>query len=340
MAKQANRMMIGGFVVISVLIFAASLVVFGSGRFFKKTETFVLHFDGSVKGLAAGAPVLFQGVRIGSVKSIVIRSDPRKLKSQIPVTIEIEPDKFEVGDDGRAVRRDPAESVPKLIDLGLRAVLTMQSFITGQLMIECDFYPDTPVNLRDTDKKYIEIPTIPSTTERLAQSLQKLDIDMLQKSLESILSGIDRLVNNPDLAEAILTLKDTLIKLRQMTATLDARIDPLADSLDGVLGDARGLVGKVDRHVDPLAENMNRTVGDFGRLARNADARVEAATGGLDKTLSATRGVVSEDAPLMVELEETLREVSAAARAFRELANYLAQHPEALIQGKENANRR
>ena len=67
MAKQANRMMIGGFVVLAVAILAASLVVFGSGKFFKKTNKYVLYFDESIKGLNVGAPVLFQGVpgRVG-----------------------------------------------------------------------------------------------------------------------------------------------------------------------------------------------------------------------------------------------------------------------------------
>jgi paraquat-inducible protein B len=334
MAKQANRMMIGGFVVAAVFILAASLVVFGSGKFFKETERFVLYFDGSVKGLSVGAPVLFQGVQIGSVKSIVIRTHPKKLKAQIPVTIEIEPARFEMGGDGRGVRRDPAESVPKLIDMGLRAVLTMQSLITGQLMIECDFYPDTPVNLRDMDHEYIEIPTIPSTTERLAQSLQRLDIDALQKNLDSTLSGIDRLVNSPDLAAAILALKETLIELRQVAAKIDDRIGPMADNLDGTLSDARKLVNNTDQRMAPLAENMNGAVRDFRRLARNADARFKRVSRSADRAMNAARGVMSEDAPLVVELSETLQEVAAAARAFRQLALYLEQHPEALIQGR------
>jgi paraquat-inducible protein B len=77
MAKQANRMMIGGFVVIAVVLLAASLVVFGSGKFFKKTDKYILYFDGSVKGLSVGAPVLFQGVQVGAVSSITIRADPK-----------------------------------------------------------------------------------------------------------------------------------------------------------------------------------------------------------------------------------------------------------------------
>jgi hypothetical protein len=46
------------------------------------------------------------------------------------------------------------------------------------------------------------------------------------------------------------------------------------------------------------------------------------------------RGLISEDAPLIVELENTLREISDAARWIRQLANTLDQRPEALIQGK------
>ena len=96
MAKQANRMMIGGFVVLAVAILAASLVVFGSGKFFKKTNKYVLFFDESIKGLNVGAPVLFQGVPVGSVTNIVILADFKKLKADIPVFIEIEPDRFQV----------------------------------------------------------------------------------------------------------------------------------------------------------------------------------------------------------------------------------------------------
>ena len=110
MAKQANRMMIGIFVVIAVTIMAASLVIFGSGQFFKKTVKCVLYFDGSVKGLNVGAPVLFQGVPIGSVTSIVLEVDPAKLQLSIPVVIEYEPDKFHVNVPGQQVHRNPRKT--------------------------------------------------------------------------------------------------------------------------------------------------------------------------------------------------------------------------------------
>ena len=309
MAKQANRMMIGGFVVIAVIIMAASLVVFGSGKFFQKTVKCVMYFDESVKGLSVGAPVLFQGVQIGSVISVVLQVDPVKMKIHIPVIIEYEPQKFQVAAADREISRDPQKNISKLIEKGLRAQLAMQSLITGQLVIQLDFYPGTPVTLQGIDKNYIEIPTIPSTSAKLAEALEKLDLTKLEKHLESTLAGIDRFVNNPDLTASIRALKDTL-------------------------QDTRKLVTRVDRQVDPLSDDLKKTVKEFGKLAADIDARVAGLSTSFEKTMAAAKGILSEDSPLMVELETTLKEISAMSRSIRQLANYLDQHPEALIRGK------
>ena len=311
MAKQANRMMIGGFVVLAVILLAASLVVFGSGKFFQKTVKCVMYFNEPVKGLSVGAPVLFQGVQIGSVTSITLQVDPAKMQVQIPVFIEYEPEKFQVAVAGQKIHRDPLKNISKLIERGLRAQLAMQSFITGQLVIQLDFYPETPVVLKHINKDYIEIPTIQSTGERLAEALGDLDLKGIEKHLLSVLASVDRFVNNPDLTTSLRAMKDTLQEARQLLA-------------------------KMDRQVDPLSDDLKKTVKDFGKLAVNIDARVGGVATGFDKTMSAARGVLSEDSPLIVDLQNTLQEISAMSRSIRQLSNYLDQHPEALIRGKGN----
>jgi paraquat-inducible protein B len=311
MAKQANRMMIGGFVVLAVIIMAASLVVFGSGKFFKKTNKYVLYFNESIKGLSVGAPVLFQGVQVGSVTDIILEADLTKMKTQIPILIEVEPDRWKVRGE-----RNYREVAAKLIEMGLRAELVMQSFITGQLMIQLDFYPKSkicyaPAQLDKDYQDYVVIPTCPSTSERLAQALGDLDLKGIERHLLSLLSNVDRLVSNPDLAASIVALKGTL---------------QAADKL----------VTKVDRQVDPVADDLKKTVKGIGKLADNVDSRVGGVATGLDKTMAAAKGVLSQDSPLMVELENTLKEIAAMSRSFRQLANYFEQHPEALIRGKGN----
>ena len=315
MAKQANRMMIGVFVVIAVIIMAASLVVFGSGKFFKKTVKCVMYFDGSVKGLSVGSPVLFQGVQIGSVVSIVLEVDPAKMQIQIPVVIEYEPEKFKVAAGARKVHRDPHKTIPKLIERGLRGILTTQSFITGQLAIEIGFYPDStmcypPAKIDKNYKEYIVIPTCQSTIQKLADALEKLDLRTLETHLESAMNGLAKLVNNPDLAASIKSLKATL-------------------------KDAQKFAAKLNRQVDPLAKDTKKAVNNISKLARNLDGRVGGVTTNLDKTLTAARGILSEDSPLIVDLENTLQEISAMSRSIRHLASYLEQHPETLIRGKK-----
>jgi len=333
MAKQANRMMIGGFVVIAVFLLAASIVIFGSGKFFKQTEKFVLHFDGSIKGLNVGAPVLLQGVQIGSVTGIVLRTSREKLTMDIPVFIDIEPDRFQIVDK-QDVQRDPAKTVPILIDRGLRGVLTMQSFITGQLMIELDYYPGTPVNLKEKDSEYLEIPTIPSTTERLYQTLQDIDFKGLADHLENTMAGVDAFVNNPDWGTGVESLRIAAEELHAVIGKVDARVDPLIDNVEGTLSDTRKLVNNVDRNIEPMADDLKKALEDFDSLTRNANASLEKLTNDIDSTLTGIRGVVSEDAPLVTNLEDALRDISLMANAMRQLAEHLEQHPESLIQGK------
>jgi paraquat-inducible protein B len=310
MAKQANRMMIGGFVVLAVLIMAASLVVFGSGKFFQKTNKYILYFNEPINGLSVGSPVLFQGVQVGSVTDITLQANLVTLKTQIPVIIEIYPDKWKV----RAGKRNYREIAAKLIEMGLRAQLITQSLITGQLAIQLDFYPKgavcyAPAQMDKDYTTYVIIPTCPSTAQKLTNALAKLDLTALQKHLESALDGFAKLANDPDLAAGIRGLKDTL-------------------------QDARKLLAKVDHQVDPLSKNLNKTLTDFGKLAAKVDDKVGGVATGFDKTMSTARGFLSEDSPLLVDLQNTLQELSAMSRSIRQLTNYLDQHPEALIRGK------
>ena len=92
MAKQASKTLIGAFVLGAVVLIVSGLMVFGSGRFFTKTYAYVMYFEGSVKGLTVGAPVVFRGVKIGSVTDIVLLTDLKDMTVQIPVYIEVIPE--------------------------------------------------------------------------------------------------------------------------------------------------------------------------------------------------------------------------------------------------------
>jgi paraquat-inducible protein B len=329
MAKQANTTMIGGFVVIAFFLFAAGVVILGSGKLFKKTESFVLYFDSSIKGLNVGAPVMIQGVQIGSVKNIMIRANREDLTMNIPVFIEIDLDRFNV-DDANQARRDPGQTIATLTEKGLRAVLSIQSFITGQLMIELNYYPDTQIHLKKLDTEYIEIPTIPSTTERLFQNLQKLDLN----HIENIINGLDRLVNNPDLPEMLKALRQTADESRELVVKLDRSIDGVMSNVDDTLDDTRRFINNANGQVEPLTSDLRLLIGHFDELARNLNKQVDTVTGNLNQSVIEARNVLSEDAPLVLQMKETLESITNMTDSIRQLADYLEQHPESLLRGK------
>ena len=140
MSKQANKTLIGAFVVGAVALAVIGVLVFSSGEFFTEKRTFVMYFEGSVKGLDEGAPVIFRGVRIGSVTNIILRADPNDLSITIPIFVEIEPERFEMGGSRK---HSPEETSRILIQRGLKAELEMQSLVTGKLIVALDFFPDT-----------------------------------------------------------------------------------------------------------------------------------------------------------------------------------------------------
>ena len=346
MAKQASKTLIGGFVVGAVALIVAGVLIFGSGKFFQESSKYVLYFRGSLKGLSVGAPVLFQGVQVGSVTDITIQANTEDQTSQIPVTIEIHPKRFKVVHGKR--RTDPYENLPLLIERGLRAQLQQQSFVTGQLMIGLDFYPDTPVRLVGIDTEYPEIPTIPTPLETLSKTFRDLPLEELFNRLMSAVKGIEKIVNSPDLMGSVSSLHLALEDARKLILNIDSQIDPLATSIDTTVKDYGKLARNVDSQVKPVLSNVNRTVKDYGKLARDLDRQTDPIMSEIEeamkeailalkqarKTLAVAEADISEDSPTMYELNNALREISAMARSIRQLADYLKRHPEALLSGK------
>jgi paraquat-inducible protein B len=347
MSRKANYSLIGAFVVGAVALAAAGVVIFGGGKFLEKKNTYVLHFEGSVKGLSVGAPVVFRGVGIGTVTDIRLVADPKALTIDIPVFIQIEPSRFEtIGPKPRET--SPEETLRLLIERGLRAQLQMQSFVTGQLMVELDFHPDTPVIRHEKETQYPEIPTIPSQMEQLTKTIEKLPLDELVEKLTLTLAGIERKVNSPELEESMKNLNEMLRDTRHLVENIDEHIGELLFGIDQTMQDYAKLARDVDAQIDPLVTTIEQTAKDYGRLAGDVDAQIDplaaatieslkAATATLEtvrSTLAAIESSVSGDSATGQEVLRALREVSATARSIRALTDYLKQHPESLLKGK------
>jgi len=331
MSQKASATAIGAFVLGAIALLIVALLTFGSGKFLKDTETYVLYFKGNAKGLNIGAPASFRGVKIGTVTGVQLLFDRSTDEVYVGVIVELEDGAFHEIESRSGVDKAAGKDVIRYIieELGLRAKLATLSLVTGQLYISFDFYPDTPVRLYGFDFPYEEFPTLPSTMEELQGALQELvktarDLPLrkLVGQLTSAIESISSVVNSRAFRDTPDLLGQALVNLRDLSATLNAEVTPLTRSLRQTSDEAGAAMAD-------LRIMMRREEGE--EVVRLAE-RIEAAANQADGLLKQSRGVVSSiDANA---LEALVQELSRAARSIRVFTDYLERHPEALIQGK------
>jgi paraquat-inducible protein B len=115
----------------------------------------------------------------------------------------------------------------------------------------------------------------------------------------------------------------------------DLDVDSVLRDLDALLISMREAVDELD--VPALQRDLSATLREVRGLARNVNGRVEPIATGVEGTLEDAQealAIAAEDSPVRYDLARTLEELAAAARSLRILADYLQQHPEALVSGK------
>ncbi len=271
-------------------------------RTYVRKLNYVLYFDSSVRGLSAGAPVEFRGIRVGSVGDIRLELDPEDATYRIPVEIEIEPERML--DAATIAEFPPEEIISRLVERGLRARLQTGSLLTGQLFVELNMHPDTEKVLRgEGTASYTELPTIPGavetitrTMENLVAQLDEVELDAIAANLLGTLEGTNALANAPEL-EAMLA------NLQHSTAALQTVLEQVgAADMEVTLGHARGVLDE------------------------------------LEQTLKTTNEALAPHAPLRYQAGTMLEELEAAARAIRQLVETLERKPQAIIFGRDEDN--
>lgn len=327
MSTKVNKTAIGAFVLGAIALLVAGVLVLGAGKFFTMKHTYVTYFDGSVKGLSVGSPVMFRGVKVGSVTDVSITVDPATRSLKIPVIFTLEPAKFR--GTKAEFQRDPKSVEWAVAKLGLRTQLQSLSFVTGQLMVALDFFPDTPARLIGLNKEYAEVPSVPTPLEQLQKSLEGLPFREIVRNLNETLKEIERLAASIDAKRTTQTIEAAVRDTRALVQNLNSRVGPLAEGITRASSSA-------DAALVETRETMAAIRGDIKQVLANADKTLESAQSAL-KQSEQTLQAYSDDSRLVDELNRTLRDLSATARSFRLLSDYLERHPEALIRGKGGA---
>jgi len=326
MNDETRKALIGASVIGAVALAVVGVIAFGSGRLFSRTQTYVQYFDESVKGLSVGAPVMFRGVKIGSVVAIRLEGDFNQLKFAIPVITEVDTDVFSLGvPPGRI-----AETHQSLIEKGLRAQLQMQSFVTGQLMINLDFHPGRPARLVPDGPGYLQIPTIASASQELTRKLDDLPLQDLLDRANTVLDRLGCLLEDPVVRALPAAVSDLVADTRGLILHADHALAPafadLSRTFAAVTGAATALERTLAFREGPSAELLSRVT--------EACDKAGQAFATLDLTLQSANAILQDGRPIE-EAREAFREAAQAAQALRVLAETVERHPEAMLRGKK-----
>lgn len=339
--KRVDPRIIGGFVIGAIILGVAGLIFFGPGGLLSETRLYVLHFGSSVKGLNAGSPVRFRGVKVGQVKEINVRLRTSDLVFHIPVVIEIEPARIEAYGtnpgliDALTSSFKGGDPIQALVEKGLRARMELDSLVTGQLYINFDIFPDTPVVLSGNPSEYPELPTITSSLGELTKTFEDLPLRELANKLINSAEGFEKLITSPSLHNGLAKFDDTAAQLNQLLRNLNGQLIPLADTLRQTLLETQSLLGRVDSKIEPISADISSVKVSL----EEALNKFTAASVKTEETMQRWKDLAAGDSQLQRQLSTALQEVGETARSIRYLSSEIERDPQILLRGRGNGEK-
>ena len=332
MSRKADPTLIGIFVLGAIALSVTTILLVAGDAWFSKRSQHRLYFEGAAQGLQVGAPVVFLGVKVGTVKDIQLGLDESSDKFVVPVTIEIEPHIVQTKGGEQIDLRD-RDTLRRLVDRGLRGRLRLQSILTGQLYVDLDFHPDKPARYIASDPAVSEIPTIRTAVQELTAKLEGFPMDKFLADVASIGESLNQTLNTPEARNLPRRMEATLKHLESLAARLDAKSGPILEETRVDLVEMRKALVAAQAamaRLETAADRVGALAGADSELVRNMTRASEE----LAHAAQAVRGLAEAESPTQQNVNQALKEIARAAEALRKLAELLEQQPDAILRGK------
>jgi paraquat-inducible protein B len=264
---------------------------------------YLVSFEGAVGQLKPHAPVTLRGFTVGEVTSIGLAVDPQTGRISTPVLLALDPTRFHLTTPAPADgdwRPIMDATLSKLVAEGLRASLTRAVPLVGGEQVELGIVAAAQPAQLDTSGPYPRIPAGPgSGIERLPAEISSLPLTQIANNLRTITDQLRSLTSSPQLRESL-------------------------DHLDATLAALERISRQAGPQVAPTLHEVRVTVASLRDAAQQMDQTAAAARLAMGTSPAAPSG----------NLQHALDELAGAARAVRSLADYLDEHPEALVRGR------
>jgi paraquat-inducible protein B len=233
-------------------------------------QTFIMYFQGSLRGLSVGAPVDLRGINIGEVKRLSVEYDRLAGELRFPVEVDIFPQRIRgrTRGPGRPRADDSGDigghtMIDSMVAHGMRAELKTGSILTGQKYVAVDVKRGAARDHVDWDEHPPIFPTasggldeIQDSIGSIAEKLDKVPFDQISTRLVATMASLDQ------------TLKSTDKLMRRVD-------DSIAPQVNATLKEAQEAMKNAKEALSqgaPLQSDLGTTLLELSRAAKSVSA--------------------------------------------------------------------
>ncbi|MBI4558983.1 MAG: MCE family protein [Candidatus Hydrogenedentes bacterium] len=317
MATRAQKIKVGLFLLTNVAIIVAGIVILSGFRGGEEIRYWI-EFDESILGLGVGGLVEYVGVTVGRIEDISVTET-----SKARVIISLDPTKLSPEHRG--------------LHQGVTAHLALYSLATGTMCVSLQGgdpgKPLLPPGSRIPAERSLfaafgsQMGVLLENLSTVTQQIYTGFEGMKPGDLSRIVQHVDDLVQSGD--DFLQTANETLEDVKDDAEHGLENFNRLSEELSQLAKNANDLIKSLNEKVAPL---------DLAGIQSDVRQQFKAVSESLQETAktfeTATRVVVNKTDNIEYTLRESLRSLTEALDALRELAVYLKEDPAAIIRGK------
>lgn len=229
---------------------------------------FIALFNDSVRGLAAGAPIEYRGLRVGTVAAVPyplhLNTNNTFEQRAIPVLLRVETGRMEAY-LGKRTDSEWHAQLNHAISQGLTARLKNGNLITGAVFVDLDFDPKAKGRQMQTIKG---LPVMPTTSGGLAQIENKVSalLDKLNSlPLETTVQNANKATAEAD--KLIVELNKLTKQMQQIAGNPETQRIPLKlqQTMDSMQKTMDGLSPQ-----SPAYQELQNSIENLNQLLREA----------------------------------------------------------------------
>ena len=330
--NEANRLKLGGFLLISIALLIIGFVSVGVVKIFEPRYKAMTVLNTSVEGLAVGSPVKYLGLPIGKITAMTMR----RKDGYIAVYFDILPS---------AVEQDSAVADDS-DDMNFSSVMRKKNLscfinaagIMGGAYLELSFNDSLPPAMPHLDVQPPDgVTYVPSRPSHIGNAIQNISRMLDELSKVNFIQLGDKLNDTLDNMSELLgksQLKETLDNVNRICSNLEISSHRLETAMsEENVRKINDIITNLDAGILSLRKFSSSSEAD--QLLKNLNVFLCDAVVAIKDVRAAGAQVGSDADALRLRLEMTLTRLDNSLKQLQEFSQDVANDPNQFVRGRQ-----